>query len=171
MLSLLSLLWELCKSSLVEVSKHLSFPNKRFRAVAASVVRMKYFLDVIRLGFDPNDDEDLAITRNLYWCMVESGLGLLAVCLPTLRSLFIPQNQGWLTSVRSVFSLLSQRSQRSQSSGVETRKYARGADDEYVHLAGDGVSVGRSEAYGMQERKQTVDSPRALYKEGAFQQV
>ena len=102
--------------------------NKPIRAVAASIVRMKYFLDVIKDGFNPHDDEDLAITRNLYWCMVESGLGLLAVCLPTLRSLWGTKASGWLTSVRSVFTLRSNISEPSKTSYAGSNKYANIAD-------------------------------------------
>lgn len=108
--------------------------NSVLRAVAASVVRMKYFLDVISIGFDPFDDEDLAITRNLYWCMVESGLSLLAVCLPTMRSLFTARPPGWATSVWSVF---TSRSRSWQPSG-------EGAGDSYTQIRNGELAPSKS---------------------------
>jgi hypothetical protein len=107
---------------------------------------MKYFLDVIKDGFNPHDDEDLAITRNLYWCMVESGLGLLAVCLPTLRSLWGTKASGWLTSVRSVFTLRSNISEPSKTSYAGSNKYA--------NIADRGLSAGKSsqEVYILEDR-------------------
>lgn len=130
---------------------------------------MKYFLDVIAKGFNPHDDEDLAITRNLYWCMVESGLGLLAVCLPTMRSFFTGQNASWLTSVKSVFSL---RSNRSQPSEMDSKKYSQktSGNDEYVHLADDRTSIGRSENYAMEDRS-TNKEARSAYGQRADEQV
>lgn len=77
-------------------------------AVAASVVRMKFYIDAVHSGFDPTMDEDLTITSTLYWDLFESGVGFVAVCLPTLRPAFGKSASGsWLRSVRSVFSLRS----------------------------------------------------------------
>lgn len=57
----------------------------------------------------------VSLTSNLYWSMVESGIGLIAVCLPTYRLLFSQFSvQVLLDSVRSVFSLRSQPSQLSR---------------------------------------------------------
>lgn len=51
----------------------------------------------------------VVVTLGLYWSLLESGLALIAACLPTLSSLFI--KTGGLTtvirSIRSVFSLRS----------------------------------------------------------------
>ncbi|KAI4121453.1 MAG: hypothetical protein LQ338_006351 [Usnochroma carphineum] len=81
-------------------------------AIAASVVRMVQFVRVIQVGFDPHADEDLSLTANLYWSMVESGLGLMAVCLPTFRALFGQFSlDAMIQSFRSTFSLHSRASQ------------------------------------------------------------
>ncbi|KAL8671454.1 MAG: hypothetical protein Q9168_004042 [Polycauliona sp. 1 TL-2023] len=65
------------------------------------------------VGFDPHADEDLSLTANLYWSMVESGLGLVAVCLPTFRALFGKSSlDAMVHRFRSTFSLRSRTSQR-----------------------------------------------------------
>ncbi|TVY47473.1 hypothetical protein LOCC1_G002206 [Lachnellula occidentalis] len=146
-------------------------------AVAASIVRMKYFIDVISKGFDPNDDEDLALTRNLYWSMVESGLGMLAVCLPTFRSLFNTNSSGWLTSVRSSLrSMLVSRSQPSKVSQDSSKKFSQGSSEDYIHIVDDGLSVGDSkhERYMMGDRVPRVkekNSGRVAYDERGSEHV
>lgn len=48
------------------------------------------------------------MTANLYWSMFESGLGLIAVCLPTFRALFGQHSLRALIEMsRSAFSLHS----------------------------------------------------------------
>lgn len=48
----------------------------------------------------------VSLTANLYWSMIESGLGLVAVCLPTFRALFGQVSLDAMTkSFRSAFSL------------------------------------------------------------------
>ena len=52
----------------------------------------------------------------LYWSMIESGLALIAACLPTLRYLFGNTSELYSKNVRSFFSLHSLRSRHTQGS-------------------------------------------------------
>lgn len=62
----------------------------------------------------------VVVTLGLYWSLLESGLALIAACLPTLSSLVLKERAGlntMLRSIRSVFSLRSTgRSVRSDES-------------------------------------------------------
>ncbi|KAI9666120.1 MAG: hypothetical protein M1821_004055 [Bathelium mastoideum] len=83
-------------------------------AVGASFARMLVTIDAV-LSISPTSDADLLVTQVEYWAMLESGLGLVACCLPTLRFLFgkwTPDNM--LRSIRSMLSLDSLRSQESR---------------------------------------------------------
>ncbi|OCL14661.1 hypothetical protein AOQ84DRAFT_15099 [Glonium stellatum] len=84
-------------------------------AVLASTIRMVWCIWAHNVGFDTSLDEDLLITALLFWCMVEVALGLLAACLPTLKSLV--QIQSVDSMIHSVRSKLSLRSSRSSQSG------------------------------------------------------
>ncbi|KAI4153400.1 MAG: hypothetical protein L6R39_001580 [Caloplaca ligustica] len=81
-------------------------------AIAAFVVRIVQFVRVIQVGFDPHADKDLSLTANLYWSMLGSGLGLMAVCLLTFRGLLDQFSLDAIAqSFRSTFSLHSRASQ------------------------------------------------------------
>ena len=83
--------------------------------VGASFARMIVTIEVI-LSISPTVDPILIITQTLYWGMLESGLGLVACCLPTLRFLFgkmAPDNL--ISSIRSILSLESLRSSQSRA--------------------------------------------------------
>jgi len=123
-------------------------------------------------GFDPRADEDCksafskfrfpnlvglilthssadTITGTLYWSMVEVGVGLLAVCLPTIRFLFRGLSpESVINSIRSAFSLHSLRSQHSRmydgtvpvgetQDGESTTSRAATISLEAVHQASD----------------------------------
>ncbi|KAF2115243.1 hypothetical protein BDV96DRAFT_646257 [Lophiotrema nucula] len=92
-------------------------------AVAASIARLVVYVKAITLLTAGSDvDEKLVVTLGLYWSLLESGLALIAACLPTLSSLFFKKKGGksltmMLQSLRSVFSLRSSnRSVRSEDS-------------------------------------------------------
>ncbi|PCG89963.1 Hypothetical protein PENO1_101630 [Penicillium occitanis (nom. inval.)] len=55
--------------------------------IAASATRMAIYIKYIVNAFAQSDGETL-ITYLLFWTMIECGLGVIVVCLPTLRSLF-----------------------------------------------------------------------------------
>ncbi|KUJ21329.1 uncharacterized protein LY89DRAFT_609882 [Mollisia scopiformis] len=132
-------------------------------AVAASVVRMKYFLDVIAKGFNPHDDEDLAITRNLYWSMVESGLGLLAVCLPTLRSLLRGTTPEWLKSSEWISNIRSKLSLSSGSKSNSSKTTLPTTEREGPYRFMDGVSADslKQERFVLKDVVTTVKATRS----------
>ncbi|KAH6664862.1 hypothetical protein B0J14DRAFT_238113 [Halenospora varia] len=80
--------------------------------IASSAARMAIYIIYIVNAFAQSDGETL-ITYLLFWTMIECGLGLIVVCLPTLRSIY-----GKL-SPRSIFSgirsALAHQSLRSSS--------------------------------------------------------
>lgn len=55
--------------------------------IAASATRMAIYIKYIVNAFAQSDGETL-ITYLLFWTMIECGLGIIVVSLPTLRSLF-----------------------------------------------------------------------------------
>ena len=55
----------------------------------------------------------MIITENLYWGMVTVGLGLLAVCLPTLRSPFNGLPASTTDSLKGFFTLQTFKSHQS----------------------------------------------------------
>jgi len=78
-----------------------------FVALIASIIRLALFVNIIALATgkikDPDADNDLLTTRSLYWSMLESGLALIACCLPTLNFLArLPVSQSVIKSFRSV---------------------------------------------------------------------
>ena len=76
----------------------------------------------------------------MFWGMLEMGVGIVAICLPTLRPLFM----GWspetlMRSVRSVLSLRSMgSSKRSRYSENESKKF-RERGESQTSLAGDAL--------------------------------
>ncbi|KAL8705569.1 MAG: hypothetical protein Q9201_001309 [Fulgogasparrea decipioides] len=115
---------------------------------------MVQFVHVIQVGFDPHADEDLSLTANLYWSMVESGLGLIAVCLPTFRALFGEFSPGALIqSFRSTFSLHSRASGTGSPSknGVPETELS-GGSSEYLKQEPSPL-----ETYALRERDDDVN--------------
>ncbi|KAF1949907.1 hypothetical protein CC80DRAFT_579190 [Byssothecium circinans] len=89
-------------------------------AVAASIVRLIVYVDALALlTAQAHVDEKLVVTLGLYWSLLESGLALIAACLPTLSNQVIGKENfsSRVQSVRSFFSLRSaSRSFRSEDS-------------------------------------------------------
>jgi len=86
-----------------------------FIAMAASIVRLGIFVWIFGLSSalanDPNTDSGFITTRGLYWSMLESGLALIACCLPALSGLIrSPALEPFLRSIPSFGSLSSNRS-------------------------------------------------------------
>lgn len=96
-------------STFVTYTSHLLGTNS---TIASSAARMAIYIIYIVNAFAQSDGETL-ITYLLFWTMIECGLGLIVVCLPTLRSIY-----GKL-SPRSIFSgirsALAHQSLRSSS--------------------------------------------------------
>ncbi|ORY19203.1 hypothetical protein BCR34DRAFT_582383 [Clohesyomyces aquaticus] len=74
-------------------------------ASAASLIRLIWIVWAQHMGFSDSTDEELMLTEELYWCLVEITLGLLASCLPTLRGLVKTKSVD--SVVRSLRSMLS----------------------------------------------------------------
>ena len=73
------------------------------------------------LGLPDTDDLGI-VSLLLFWGMVELGVGMIAICLPTFRPIF----KGWSPEsiVRSVRSIISLRSVSSHHSGGSKRSGA-----------------------------------------------
>jgi hypothetical protein len=103
-------------------------------AIVASVIRLVLFVNLAELATgilsEPNEDNNLIVTRALYWSMLESGLGLIACCLPMLYAL---SPTGKLRSlVESACSLTSLGSQsrwpyRSQNKPSSQTRHGNGS--------------------------------------------
>ena len=101
-------------------------------AVVMSIVRLALFVNITELAAgiiqDPTADNDLLTTRGLYWSMLESGLALIACCLPTLYALSrVPRLQSLIRSARSLASLGSSR--KSPARGSAEKKHPHGGGD------------------------------------------
>ncbi|KAI0395496.1 hypothetical protein F5Y17DRAFT_192496 [Xylariaceae sp. FL0594] len=85
-------------------------------AVIASLVKMVWFLWENETPWNPAYDQDLIVSTLVFWTILETHVGLLAVCLPTLR---IKINNTWslasaMSNLRSKISLESLRKVKSR---------------------------------------------------------
>ncbi|KAI9148250.1 hypothetical protein HJFPF1_12078 [Paramyrothecium foliicola] len=90
--------------------------------IGASAARMAIYIIYVVNAFAQSDGEQI-ITYLLFWTMIECGLGLVVVCLPTLRApmrtLFTAISPGSLISgIKSVFTTRSLKSEGSLELGV-----------------------------------------------------
>ncbi|KAH8702818.1 hypothetical protein GQ44DRAFT_778419 [Phaeosphaeriaceae sp. PMI808] len=94
-------------------------------ALLGSILLMIVFIQVQQAieSKDLTVDGLILVTRFLFWSMFEAGLAIIAVCLPTLNSLF--RKMDALSILRSVRSLISFNSNRSDHGGAES--YTSGA--------------------------------------------
>ncbi|KAJ8070211.1 hypothetical protein OCU04_000597 [Sclerotinia nivalis] len=89
--------------------------------IAASIVRMIVFIQATAVNYDPHADFEFICTSGLYWSMIESGLGIIAACLPAQYGLLNTKGvQSLVASVQSAISLRSIRSS-SQHPSLENR--------------------------------------------------
>ncbi|KAI1399893.1 plasma membrane protein Pth11-like protein [Hypoxylon fuscum] len=105
---------------------HLSTPKKIASSIvfllggvaaAASLVRLIIITKARIQGFAPDADQVLSITLDLYWFVVECSVGILAVCLPTIRCLAaVYQIKGpvWQSVLSTSRSLLRTRASSSR---------------------------------------------------------
>ncbi|KAI0888264.1 uncharacterized protein GGS22DRAFT_155443 [Annulohypoxylon maeteangense] len=56
--------------------------------IATSLVRVVVVSKIVAIGLATDSDQVLTITAYVYWGMVETGIGILVACLPTLAFLF-----------------------------------------------------------------------------------
>ena len=110
-------------------------------AVAASCLRMAIYITVDVSFVNPKQDGDWTVDIFLFWSIIESGLTILAACLPSLAFFDLGQTLGIvkskaLHSLRSVFSLQSMRSTGTSSgemtSGAELGRFD--SADSQIHM-------------------------------------
>ncbi|QSZ30119.1 hypothetical protein DSL72_004639 [Monilinia vaccinii-corymbosi] len=78
--------------------------------IAASIVRMIVFTKATAVNYDPHADFEFICTSGLYWSLIESGLGIIAACLPVQYGLLSTQGvQSIVASLQSAISLRSMR--------------------------------------------------------------
>lgn len=102
------------------------------------------------------------VTRTLYWSMFESGLALIACCLPTLRFLFGPASMERLQrSLRSMLSLHSIDSGQSQPTEVSDGRYERynGSNTSHAPFVKEGEGEPGIHTYAMQDIEASLDLP------------
>ena len=120
------------------------------------------------------------VTITIYWSMIETGLALIAACLPSLRFLFGATTPASLVrSIRSAMSLhslrSSQRSRQSQGRSQCSDQYKKIADPKHsglseVRLAGDLEPGLESTATTGDEELKDLTKPGEIYVQRSFHQ-
>ena len=126
-------------------------------AIGASGLRMAMFIIVDTSFINPKQDGAWTVDLFLFWSIIESGLVILAACLPSLA--FLAQKIGVITgsavrSIRSVFSLQSLRSQGSPG-------HTTGQDTGYLQTTSQGSQIHMVEQQGKRSGDGDVPMPRA----------
>ncbi|GAW17636.1 hypothetical protein ANO14919_070960 [Xylariales sp. No.14919] len=102
-------------------------------SIVASLLRLINLAPIVSNGFQPHVDQLLVVTQYFYWGVVESGVGIIAVCLPTLQ--FLIRDVSWeptLQAARNFFRFRG-RSKRSRSGPEVESSIPR--SDERVEVA------------------------------------
>ncbi|KAI0549716.1 hypothetical protein F4679DRAFT_595511 [Xylaria curta] len=73
-------------------------------SIAASLTRLVLISQLVFTGFIPTADEICLVTLEIYWAIVEVGIGILVACLPSLAILF--KDLTWERITVSAISLL-----------------------------------------------------------------
>ncbi|KAI0438430.1 hypothetical protein F4803DRAFT_534988 [Xylaria telfairii] len=100
-------------------------------AVIASLVKLVWFLWENETPWNPEYDQDLIVSTFIFWSILETHAGLLAVCLPTLR---LKSNNNWsldsiIASLRSKISLSSLRSIKGKAERLSKSDSHSGSHD------------------------------------------
>ena len=108
-------------------------------AIAASCLRMAVFISVDVAYINPKQDGDWTVDLYLFWSIIESGLVILAACLPSLTFLGHKLDLLRVSAARSIRSAFSLQSIRSKASGgsrgkIETEKERSGSQDSEFHM-------------------------------------
>ncbi|KAM0306998.1 hypothetical protein ACHAO8_010729 [Botrytis cinerea] len=115
-------------------------------AIAASIVRLAVIMAITSRGFDYTEDEDLTVGTALYWGMIETGLALVAACLPTVSSGITKPFGRLISTTRSLFSL--------QSRSTKTGSSAKGIQSANQYYEMDQTSIAASKlSTGAQSRE------------------
>lgn len=110
--------------------------------VAASVTRMVIYIQSLDAEYVAKSDIDFLSTNGIYWCIVESGLGLTAACIPTLYGLF--RTKALESIVRSVRSLASLGSNPSPNGSQRTNRSQR---SKRMNYKGDARQIGSTASH------------------------
>ncbi|KAI0417809.1 hypothetical protein F5X98DRAFT_133902 [Xylaria grammica] len=105
-------------------------------SIVASLLRLINLAPIVSNGFQPHVDQLLVVTQYFYWGVVESGVGIIAVCLPTLQ--FLIRDVSWEPTLRAAgnFFCFWRRSTRSRSEPEVESSIPR--SDERVEVAPPG---------------------------------
>ncbi|KAF2237619.1 hypothetical protein EV356DRAFT_510579 [Viridothelium virens] len=115
-------------------------------AIACGITRMALFAEILgpqvltqpTVGGLPADDLVGVVSVLMFWGMLEMGVGMVAICLPTLRPIFL----GWspetvLRNVRSALSLRSIGSSKRSRYSNDDSKGFRGKMESQTSLTKD----------------------------------
>ncbi|KAL4908655.1 hypothetical protein BDW74DRAFT_175337 [Aspergillus multicolor] len=91
-------------------------------AIGASAVRMAIYLDLVSNAFEVADSETLVI-KLVSWTIAECGLGVIVVCLPTLRPVYSK------TCITSLVSIKARRHSRFESTSLDVIRVDSCKDD------------------------------------------
>jgi len=86
--------------------------------LAMSIMRMVIYIESNAVLFGGHVDVDMLTTGSIYWSTLESGIGLIAACLPVLYRVLVTSGiESMINSVRSAVSLrtMSPRSSENKS--------------------------------------------------------
>ncbi|KAF2967815.1 hypothetical protein GQX73_g5751 [Xylaria multiplex] len=100
--------------------------------IVASLLRLINLARLVSQGFSPDVDGLLVVTQYLYWGVVESGVGIIAACLPTLQ--FLIRKHYWKPAIQATKKIFSFKgSSNSSRSGYVESNPAR--SDEEIEAA------------------------------------
>ncbi|KAI0531671.1 hypothetical protein GGR58DRAFT_518338 [Xylaria digitata] len=89
-------------------------------SIVASLLRLINLARLVSQGFSPDVDGLLVVTQYLYWGIVESGVGIIASCLPTLQ--FLVREHYWepaIQATKKIFSLKGSSDLSRSGYGIE----------------------------------------------------
>ncbi|TEY35970.1 hypothetical protein BOTCAL_0570g00010 [Botryotinia calthae] len=120
-------------------------------AVVASIVRLVIYYHAKQVAFKTGVDNDLLVTQIIFWSTIESGLALIACCLPVIHSLF--RKESLESAIRSIRSMASLRSQSSNSSRAQTAPAGhtppKSPTESHAEMIPGFLEAGGMEAYTM----------------------
>ncbi|KAI3326761.1 hypothetical protein HD806DRAFT_417342 [Xylariaceae sp. AK1471] len=85
--------------------------SQAFRSIVASLLRLVNLARLVAQGFSADEDGILVVTQYLYWGLVESGVAIVAACLPTLQCLI--RLHSWAPTLRATKNIFSSKGSRS----------------------------------------------------------
>ncbi|KAI1432590.1 hypothetical protein GGR50DRAFT_585711 [Xylaria sp. CBS 124048] len=73
-------------------------------SIVASLLRLINLARLVSQGFNETSDGLLVVTQYLYWGIIESGVGILSACLPTLQ--FLVRKRSWKSTLEATKQIL-----------------------------------------------------------------